>query len=304
MGAGHSHGGAPGASRRHLVAALVLLAAYLVGEVVVALLTSSLALLSDAGHLLTDVGSLVVALGSLRLAARPAGGHWTYGWRRVEILSALANAVVLLVVAGLVVAEAVRRLAGASPSVDAGPVLVVALVGVLVNVVATGLVARADRRDLSIRGAYLHLLTDLWGFLGTAVAAVVILVTGWDRADAVASLVVAGLLVHAGWGLMIASGRVLLEGAPPGVDLDSIRRHLREVDHVLEVHDLHVWSLGSDHPVLSAHLVVEDSCFEDGHAPQILDRVQECLGGHFDVIHSTFQLEPRSHAEHEDAEHE
>jgi cobalt-zinc-cadmium efflux system protein len=239
----------------------------------------------------------------MRLAARPATGAWTYGWKRAEILSALGNGVTLLVIAALVALEAIRRLAITHPDVHGGPVLVTALVGVVVNVAAAWLLARADRRSLNVEGAYRHILTDLYGFIGTAVAAIVILTTGWTKADAVASLVVVALMLHAGWGLLVASGRVLLEAAPASTSLDDIRRHLLDVDHVLDVHDLHVWTVTSDLPSLSAHLVVADSCFHDGHAPQILDQVQSCLGGHFDVEHSTFQLEPRSHGEHEHAFH-
>ena len=303
-GAAHGHGIAAGADRRYLLGALGLLSAYLVAEVVVALLTGSLALLSDAGHMLTDVAAIALALGAIRLSARPAAGAWTFGWKRVEILSALGNGVALLVIAAVVAVEAVRRLVVGPPSVSAGPVLATALVGVAVNLAATWLLARANRSSLNIRGAYLHVLTDLYGFIGTAVAAVVILATGWDQADAVASLVVATLLVHGGWGLLTESVRVLLEVAPGHLDLVEIRAHLERVDHVQEVHDLHVWTLTSDLPVISAHLVVEDSCFHDGHAPQILDRVQDCLGGHFDVAHSTFQLEPRSHTAHEQPAHD
>jgi cobalt-zinc-cadmium efflux system protein len=300
---GHAHGISVNADRRCLVGALGLLVAYLVGEVVVAVLSGSLALLSDAGHMLTDAGAIAVALVAMRLAARPATGAWTYGWKRAEILSALGNGVTLLVIAALVALEAIRRLAITHPDVHGGPVLVTALVGVVVNVAAAWLLARADRRSLNVEGAYRHILTDLYGFVGTAVAAVVILTTGWTKADAVASLVVVALMLDAGWGLLVASGRVLLEAAPASTSLDDIRRHLLDVDHVLDVHDLHVWTVTSDLPSLSAHLVVADSCFHDGHAPQILDQVQSCLGGHFDVEHSTFQLEPRSHGEHEHAFH-
>jgi cobalt-zinc-cadmium efflux system protein len=275
----------------------------MVGEVVVAVLSGSLALLSDAGHMLSDAGAIAVALWAMRLAARPAVGIWTFGWKRAEILSALGNGVALLVIAALVALEAIRRLTVAEPEVRGGPVLVVALVGIVVNIAAAWLLARADRRSLNVEGAYRHILTDLYGFVGTAVAALVILLTGWTRADAVASLLVVALMLHAGWGLLVASGRVLLEVAPASTSLDDIRRHLLDVDHVLGVHDLHVWTVTSDLPSLSAHLVVADSCFNDGHAPQILDEVQSCLGGHFDVEHSTFQLEPRSHGEHEHAFH-
>ncbi|MEX0427121.1 cation diffusion facilitator family transporter [Nocardioides sp. DS6] len=299
---GHDHRLAADADRRYLSAALVLLSAFMVGEIVAAVLAGSLALLADAGHMLADVGALAGALWALHLAARPASGPWTYGWKRAEILSAAVNGITLLVVAGIVTVEAVRRLA-APPHVEGGPVLVVALVGCAVNIAASWLLARANRTSLNVEGAYQHVLTDLYGFLGTAAAAVVILLTGWTRADSVASLVVVVLMAYAGGRLLRDSGRILLERAPDDVDLEELRRHLLEVPHVHEVHDLHVWTVTSDLPTLSAHLTVDDSCFLDGHAPQLLDEVQACLQGHFDVAHSTFQLEPATHAEHEPGMH-
>ena len=299
---GHSHGVTAEADRRYLWGALVLLALFMVAEVVTALASGSLALLSDAGHMLSDVGAIAAALWAIRLAARPAKGAWTFGWKRAEILSAAGNGVTLLVVAGVVAVEAVRRLF-APPEVLGGPVLAVALVGVVVNLAAAWLLARADRSSLNVRGAYQHILTDLYGFVATAVAAVLVLALGWTRADPVASLVVVALMVHAAWGLLRDSARVLLEAAPEGIDLGQVRAHLLEVDHVRDVHDLHVWTVTSDLPTLSAHLVVDDECFSDGHAPQLLDAVQDCLHGHFDVEHSTFQLEPSSHLAHEGGIH-
>jgi cobalt-zinc-cadmium efflux system protein len=298
----HSHAVTTDADRRYLWGALVLLALFMVAEVVTALASGSLALLSDAGHMLSDVGAIAAALWAIRLAARPARGAWTFGWKRAEILSAAGNGVTLLVVAGIVAVEAVRRLLS-PPEVEGGPVLVVALVGIAVNVAAAWLLARANRASLNVRGAYQHILTDLYGFVGTTVAAVLILTLGWTRADPVASLVVVGLMVYAAWGLLRDSARVLLEAAPKDFDLDQVRAHLLGVEHVHDVHDLHVWTVTSDLPTLSAHLVVDDRCFRDGHAPQLLDAVQECLHGHFDVEHSTFQLEPASHLAHEGGTH-
>jgi cobalt-zinc-cadmium efflux system protein len=298
----HSHAVTTDADRRYLWGALVLIALFMVAEVVTALASGSLALLSDAGHMLSDVGAIAAALWAIRLAARPAKGAWTFGWKRAEILSAAGNGVTLLVVAGIVAVEAVRRLLS-PPEVEGGPVLVVALVGIAVNVVAAWLLARANRASLNVRGAYQHILTDLYGFVGTAVAAVLILTLGWTRADPLASLVVVGLMVYAAWGLLRDSARVLLEAAPKDFDLEEVRAHLLRVEHVRDVHDLHVWTVTSDLPTLSAHLVVDDTCFRDGHAPQLLDAVQECLHGHFDVEHSTFQLEPASHLAHEGGTH-
>ncbi|MEP9383274.1 cation diffusion facilitator family transporter [Nocardioides sp. KR10-350] len=298
----HAHGVADDADRRYIAGALTLLATFMAAEVVVAVLAGSLALLADAGHMLADVGALAGALWAAHLAARPATGPFTYGWKRAEILSAAVNGITLLVVGGIVLVEAIRRLLG-SPHVDGGPVLAVALVGCAVNIAAAWLLARANRSSLNVEGAYQHVLTDLYGFLGTAVAAVVILLTGWTRADAVASLVVVALMAYAGGRLLRDSGRILLERAPDDVDLAEIRRHLLEVDHVVDVHDLHVWTVTSDLPTLSAHLTVDDSCFLNGYAPQLLDKVQACLQGHFDLEHSTFQLEPAAHVAHESGMH-
>lgn len=301
--AGHHHGVSTGADRRYLWLALLLLLAFMVAEVVVAIAADSLALLSDAGHMLSDVGAIGGALWAMTLAGRPAAGRWTFGFRRAEILSAAVNGVSLLVVGGIILFEAIRRLLH-PPATDGGPVLTVALVGVAVNLVAAWLLARADRASLNVEGAYQHILTDLYGFLGTAIAAVVILTTGFTRADAIASVAVVALMAHAAWGLLRASGLILLQAAPEATDLEEIRHHLLQEEHVHDVHDLHVWTVTSGLPTLSVHVVVEDACFTDGHAPQLLDRLQSCLAGHFDVEHSTFQLEPDGHAGHEQGAHD
>lgn len=293
----HDHGISADADRRYLLGALGLLLAYMAAEIVVASFTHSLALLSDAGHMLSDAGAIGVALWAMRLAARPAQGAWTFGWKRAEILSALGNGVTMVAVAALVGFEAITRLVSGHTAVSGGPVLVVALAGVVVNIGAAWLLAKANRSSLNVQGAYQHILTDLYGFIGTAVAAVVILTTGWMQADAIASLLVVGLMLHAAWGLLMESGRVLLEVAPAGTSLEDIRAHLLEVGHVTDVHDLHVWTLTSELPTLSAHVVLDDSCFRDEHAPQILQQIQECLAGHFDIEHSTFQLETSRHAD-------
>ena len=300
---GHHHGVSADADRRQLWLALLLLLGFMVGEVVVAFAANSLVLLSDAGHMLSDVGAIAGALWAMSLAARPAAGRWTFGFTRAEILSAALNGITLLVVGGIILFEAVRRLID-PPTTQGTPVLVVALVGAAVNLVATWLLSRANRSSLNVEGAYRHVLTDLYGFLGTAIAAVVILLTGFDRADAIASLVVVALMVHAAWGLLRESGLVLLQAAPETTDLEQIRRHLLEEEHVRDVHDLHVWTVTSGLPTLSAHVVVDDECFTGGHAPQLLDRLQSCLAGHFDVEHSTFQLESAGHARHESGAHD
>ncbi len=290
------------ADPRRLAIALGLIVGFMVVEVVVAIGAHSLVLLSDAGHMLSDAGAIAAALVAVRLAARPARGPWTFGLKRAEVLSAAGNGITLLVVSGVITFEAVRRLVD-PPPVAGTPVLVVAVLGVAVNVAATWVLAHANRGSLNVEGAFQHILTDLYGFLGTAVAGVVILTTGFTRADPIASLVVVGLMVRAAWGLLRDSGRILLEAAPDDVDLAAIRSHLAGVDHVLDVHDLHVWTVTSNLPAVSAHVVVDDGCFHDGHVPQLLDEVQRCLVGHFDVEHSTFQFEAAAHAEHEHETH-
>ncbi|MDQ2836568.1 MAG: cation diffusion facilitator family transporter [Actinomycetota bacterium] len=300
--AGHQHGISADADRRYLIVALALLLAFMIAEVIVAVASGSLALLSDAGHMLSDVGAIAASLWAMSLASRPARGVWTFGWKRAEILSAAGNGITLLVVSGIVGFEAIRRLIH-PPTVQGGPVLIVALVGVVVNLVAVWVLAKANRSSLNVEGAYKHLLTDLYGFIGTVVAGIVILTTGYNRADAIASLIVVALMLKAANGLLRDSGRVLLEAAPEGIDLADVRAHLLESDHVHDVHDLHIWTVTSNLPTLSAHIVIDDSCFLDGHAPQLLDELQTCLVGHFDVEHSTFQLEPASHAVHEPGTH-
>lgn len=305
MGAGHDHGGghqhgvAADADRRLLWSALGLLAAFMVGEVVVALVSGSLALLSDAAHMLSDVGAIGAALWAMRLAARPASLVWTYGFKRAEILAAAVNGITLLVVAGMLTVEAVRRLAD-PPDVAGGAVVVVAIVGCVVNVAAVALLARANRSSLNVEGAYQHVLTDLYGFIGTAIAGVVILTTGWMPADTIATLLVVVLMLHAAWGLLRQSGRVLLEGAPEHVELAEVRADLLAVDHVLDVHDLHAWTITSGMPSLSAHVTVTDAALDEHGVGAILDRLCHCTAEVFDVRHATFQVEPESHREHED----
>jgi cobalt-zinc-cadmium efflux system protein len=261
-------------------------------------LNSSLVLLADAGHMLTDTVALAMAIVALRLARRPAHGRWTFGLARAEVLSAAINGVTLLVVAAVVLVESIRRLVHPS-GVTGTPLIVVAAVGLGVNVVATMLLARADRRSINIAGAFAHVATDAAAFAATLVAGIIIAVTGVRRMDPIAALLVVALMVRAAMSLLAESGKVLLEAAPEHVDLDELRAHLLETPYVVAVHDLHVWTSGSALPSVSAHVVIEDACFDQALAPQVLDRLQECLIGHFDVEHSTFQLEPVTHAAHE-----
>jgi cobalt-zinc-cadmium efflux system protein len=287
---------------RLLVVATSLLAAFLATEVVVALAVHSLALLADAGHMATDVVALAAALMAARLARRPAVGHWTFGLARAEVLSAAVNGITLVVVAAIVTVEAIRRLFQPSHP-DGKAMIVVGLAGLLVNVVAALVLSRTERRSMNLVGAMAHVVTDAYGFAVSIAAGIVIVATGWQRADPVASLVLVPLLLHAARGLLTASGRVLLEAAPTDVDLALVREHLLESSYVVDVHDLHVWTVTSGLPAISVHVVIAEDCFTTGRAPALLDELQACLAGHFDVEHSTFQLEPAGHSDHEPALH-
>jgi cobalt-zinc-cadmium efflux system protein len=300
---GHVHGRASdGSDRRLLVAALVLLVAFMAFEVGAAVFANSLALLADAGHMLVDIGAIACSLLALNLAARPETGSHTFGLKRAEILAAAANALALLVVAALVTFEAVGRLLHPE-AVDGAVLIVVATVGVAVNLAATLTMSRANRESLNIEGAYRHILTDLYGFAGTLVAGIVIVATGFDRADAIASLVVVGLMLWAAVQLLRPAVRILLEATPEDIDLDEVRRHLIELPEVQSVHDLHAWTLTSSLPILTAHVVVTDECFSSGDAGRVLDHLQDCLSGHFDVAHSTLQFESAGHLDHELGSH-
>jgi cobalt-zinc-cadmium efflux system protein len=287
---------------RLLLAGLGLLTTFLVGELVAAVIAHSLALLADAGHMATDVLALGAAVVAARLARRPASGHWTFGLARAEVLSAAINGISLVVIAAIITVEAVRRLF--HPAAVAGTtVIVVAAVGLAVNLVVHALLARADRHSINIKGVVAHVLTDAYAFAATIIAGIVVVTIGWRRADPVASLVVVALLLRAARGLLMESGRVLLEAAPSEVDLALVRAHLLESSYVVDLHDLHVWTVTSGLPALSVHVVISDECFAMGGAPALLDELQACLAGHFDVEHSTFQLEPTGHSDHELASH-
>jgi len=285
-----------------VLGALTLIATFFVVEIVAAILGSSLVLFADAGHMITDVSALAMSAWALRLARRPAEARWTFGLRRAEILSAAVNGVSLVAVGLVILVEAVQRLVSPHP-VNGTLVLVIALIGAAVNLAATSMLGQANRGNLNIRGAYLHVVTDLFAFVATAIAGVVIMVSHWQRADAVASLVVVALMAYTAWGLLRDAGRILLQGTPDNLDLVDVRTHLTGVAHVVDVHDLHAWSVASDLTTLSAHVVVENTCFDDGHAPQILDALQSCLTEHFSVQHATFQLEPATHESHEEGLH-
>ena len=283
---GHSHGVAPDADSGKLALALGLIVAFMAVEVAVGVIAHSLALLSDAAHMLTDAAAIGFSLVAVRLARRPAGGAWTFGLRRVEVLSAQANGVTLLVLAAFIVYEAINRLVE-PPAVRAGLILVVAIAGVAVNLAATWALARANRQSMAVEGSFQHIVTDLYAFIGTAIAAVVILATGFDRADPIASLLVAALMLRSAYGLLKASGRVFLEAAPAGVDVDAIGRAMAAGKGVVEVHDLHVWEVTSGFPALSAHVTVGAEA--DCHAAQ--RQLEALVFDRFHIEHTTLQVD-------------
>jgi cobalt-zinc-cadmium efflux system protein len=305
MGHGHSHapGTTGGAHRRRLVVVLGLTLAVLAAEVVGAVVSGSLALLADAGHMATDAAGLALALAAVSLAQRPARGRRTFGWQRVEILAAVANGLLLLAVAGYVLVEALQRI-GDPPTIDSGLMLVVASVGLVVNLASMVILHRGRDESLNVRGAYLEVLADALGSVAVIVAAVVIATTGWTPADIVASAVIGCLVIPRAWHLLREAFDILLEAAPRGVDLDDVRAHILGVEGVLDVHDLHAWTITSGLPVLSAHVVVTDAALEAGHGGRVLDALCSCLGEHFELEHCTFQLEAGTHADHEAPVHD
>lgn len=305
MGHGHAHasGTAAGDHRRRLLVVLTLTLAVMAAEIVGGLLSGSLALLADAGHMATDAAGVALALGAVTLAQRPARGRRTFGWQRVEILAAVANGLLLLVVAGYVLVEALRRI-GDPPEIGSGLMLVVAVVGLVVNLGSLAVLHRGRDVSLNLRGAYLEVLADALGSVAVIVAAVVILTTGWTPADIIASVAIGCLVVPRAWHLLREALDVLLEAAPRDVDLAAVRGHILGIDGVLGVHDLHAWTITSGAPVLSAHVVVTDEALAAGHGGRILDALCECLGEHFDMAHCTFQLEAEAHAGHEAPVHD
>jgi len=285
----HDHGAGADTEIRPLTVALALILGFMVAEVAVGILANSLALLSDAAHMLVDAAALGLSVWAARLARRPPEGDMTFGFRRAEILSAQANGVTLLVLGALIVLEAVRRLA-APPTVNAPLVVATAAAGAVVNVFALRQVARANRTSLNVEGSYQHLLTDLYAFAATIVAGLVVWTTGFDRADPIASLAVAGSMLLAAWPLLRKSGRVLLEAAPEGLDPGEIGGAMRAYPGVTDVHDLHVWEISSGFPALSAHVLVARD--EDCHG--IRRGLEVLLHDRFELDHTTLQVEHTS----------
>jgi cobalt-zinc-cadmium efflux system protein len=285
----HDHGERSQADRRALVAALAIIACFTVVEVAAGLIAGSLALLADAGHMLTDAAALGAALFASWMAARPARGRWTFGFRRVEILAAQANGILLALLGAWIVYAAVRRLV--SPrDVEGEIVLGVGLAGIAVSLAATAVLARGSRESLNVRGAFLHVAADVVAFAGTSVAGLLILATGWDRWDPLAGLAVAALIFWAAFGLLRDSARIFLEGAPGDIDPDAVGRALAAEPRVVEVHDLHVWTVTSGFPALSAHVLVEPAA--DCHA--VRRSLEQVLAERFQLTHTTLQVEHAS----------
>jgi cobalt-zinc-cadmium efflux system protein len=286
VASGHNHGATEGADARRVSAALALIFAFMAAEVVTGILANSLVLLSDAAHMLTDAGALALSLVTLRLVVRPPAGNLTFGLRRMEALSAQANGFTLLVLAGLIVYEGVRRLV--SPPQPAGlAVLVVAIVGIGVNLLASWQLAKANRSSLNIEGSFQHILTDLFAFIATAIAGAVILATGFARADGIAALLVAAIMLRSAYGLLKASGRVFLEAAPAGTDVSAIEAAILSQAGVRSLDHLHVWEINSGLPALSAHLLVAPDA--DCHA--IRRSLAELLHDRFAIEHATLQVD-------------
>jgi cobalt-zinc-cadmium efflux system protein len=306
MGAGHGHAAHPhvhvagrAEDRRRLKIVLVVTLSVVVVQVVGAVLSGSLALLADAGHMVTDAAAVGLALSASYVATLPPSSRRTYGYHRAEILAALVNAVVLLVVCTFLIWSGVRRLVE-PVDIEGGLMLGFASVGLLANAVSLGILARRKDSSLNMRGAYLEVLSDLLGSVAVVVAAVVVMATGFLRADSIATLLIAGLILPRSFGLLRDAVDVLLEASPRNVDLAEVRAHLLEVPGVVDVHDLHAWTITSGMPVLSVHVTVTDACLAERGVGSLLDEFSACVAGHFDVEHATFQIEPESHREHED----
>ena len=310
MGSGHSHTHTPGpptgpasaAYRGRLRIVLAITLVIVAAEVAGAWASASLALWADAAHMTADAVGIGVALFAAHLAGRPPTHRRTFGWQRMEVLAALGNAGVLLALAGIVGTQALQRLRE-PVQVLPGVMLWFGALALVANTVSLLLLRAGRDHSLNVRGAFLEVLSDALGSAGVVVAALVVLATGWTRADAVVSLAIAVMILPRAWSLMRDSAEVLLEATPPSVDLAQVRDHLLGEDAVRDVHDLHSWTITSGVPAMSAHIVVAHEAFLDGSLPALLDRLQGCLVGHFDVAHSTLQLEAAGHGDHEPAAH-
>ena len=301
---GHSHGvTVTGRHRRALITVLALSALVAIAEVVGAVLTGSLVLLADAAHMAADVAGLGLSLLAVYIAARPPTARRTFGYARAEILAAMANAVLLLGMATFIIVEAIRRLMS-PPEVSSGLLIVFGVIALCANAVSLLVLRRGQAESLNLRGAFLEVASDALGAAAVIVTGIVIATTGFTRADPIFSLLVGLLILPRTWRLLRETVDVLLEASPRDMDLSEVRRHMTNLHGVRDVHELHAWTITSGLPVLSAHVVVDPELFDDGRCFAMLDRLQDCLRGHFDVEHSTFQLEPAGHAAHERPMHD
>ncbi|ERG64040.1 cation transporter [Agrococcus pavilionensis RW1] len=298
MGAGHSHAGPAGEEapargfRVRLAIAFTLTASIVVAQLIGSVMTGSLALLTDTAHAITDAAGLLVALIAATLMHRPTTAKRTWGFRRIEVIAALGQATLLLAVGVYAAVEGVRRLFD-PPEIPGSELIVFGVIGLTVNIVAILVLSSSRGANFNMRAAFLEVLNDALGSLGVIVAAIVISTTGFQQADAIAGLFIAALIAPRAVMLMKETTRVLMEFAPEGLDLDDVRRHIRELEHVEDVHDLHASTVATGLPTISAHVVVDDGCFTDGHAAEVLRDVQRCVAEHFSVAvhHSTFQIE-------------
>ena len=305
---GHSHaGGAAGTVtghyRRALIAVMTLSTLVAVAEIIGALITGSLVLLADAAHMAADAAGLGLSLLAAYVASRPPTARRTFGYARAEILAAMANAVLLLGMAAFIIVDAIRRLMS-PPEVSSGLIIVFGVIALVANAVSLLLLRRGQAESLNLRGAFLEVASDALGAVAVIVTGVIIAATGFTRADPIASLAVGLLILPRTWQLLRETVDVLLEASPRGMDLSEVRQHMTTLGGVRDVHELHAWTITSGLPVLSAHVVVDPEVFDDGRCFTMLDRLQDCLRGHFDVEHSTFQIEPPGHAAHERPMHE
>lgn len=298
----HDHGPPEGGHRGRLAVAFAITGGIVVAQAVGVVVTGSLALLVDTAHLLVDTSGLGIALLAAHLARRPPTTRRTWGYRRAEVLAALAQAAVLLAVGVFVVVEAVQRLQE-PPEIPGGELVLFGALGLAGNLAALAVLASRRTASFNLRAAFLEVLNDALGSLAVVVAAVVITTTGWQYADTVAALAIGVLIVPRAVRLLRETAAVLLESTPPGLDLDEVRIHLLRADHVRGIHDVHASLIATGLPQLSAHVVVDAECFRDGHAGRILDELQDCVHDHFGVEHTTFQVEPDTHPDHERPTH-
>lgn len=308
MGAGHNHGsdlregGHPGDFRKKLWIAFSITATIVVAQAVGSIITGSLALLTDTAHAITDASGLLIALIAATLMLKPANSRRTWGFSRIEVIAALGQSVLLLIVGTYTAIEGVRRLFE-PPEVLATELLIFGIIGLVANIIAIIVLTSSRSSNLNMRAAFLEVLNDALGSLGVIIAALVIATTGFMQADAIAGLVIAGLILPRAFKLMRETTCVLMEFTPKDLELDKVRAHLLELDHVKDVHDLHASTVATGLPILTAHVVVDDKSFTDGRAAETLQAIKECVAGHFRVSihHSTFQIETEHIAEHEPA---